>query len=169
MFSNGEYVMYGTSGLCRIAGTERRSFDGIHENEYFRLIPYGSENSSYYIPAETIGNKVRKLLTADEIYAVIDRIPSIKPIWDDDNTRRHETFNGMYKSGDYDKIICLIKSVYNQQQIRSAAGKKLPLAEEHMLKAAEKILDSEFAVVLGINPEDVADFISQRLVSVSEN
>ena len=165
MFSPGEYVVYGASGICRIDGVEKRSFDGIHENEYFKLTPCGSVSSACYIPADTIDRKVSRLLTAEEVCAVIDRIPCIETVWDPDNTRRRELFGEMYKSGDCGKILCLIKSVYEQQQKRSAAGKKLPSAEEHILRSAENILNSEFAAALGIKPEEVAGFISDRLNS----
>lgn len=167
MFSTGEYVVYGASGICRIDGVEKRSFDGIHENEYFKLTPCSSESSKYYIPADTINGKVRRLLTAKEVCAAIDRIPCIETVWDPDNTRRREAFSEMFKSGDCDRMLCLIKSVYEQRQKRIAAGKKLPSAEERILRSAENILNHEFAAALGIKPEEVADFISDRLDSHS--
>ena len=162
-FSIGEYVMYGTSGICRIDGSEEKCFDGVHTSEYIRLIPYTSESSTYYIPAETIDSKVRRLITEDEIYEIIKRIPDIEITWDNDNLKRREFFTGILKSDNYDQLFCLIKSVYDQRQKRQANGKKLTAADEKALKTAEQLMCQEFAVVLGIKPEEVTDFITGKI------
>ncbi len=163
MFSDGEYVMYGGSGVCRIDGKEKRSFDGIHETEYCKLIPYSSEHSVYYIPADTIEQKVRRLISKEDIYSLIDRLPEIEEMWDSDSNKRKEIFGSLLKSGNYDKIFCLVKSVYNQRRKITAAGRKLASADEKAMKAAENIINQEFSVVLGIKPEEVIAFISERL------
>lgn len=165
-FENGEYVMYGSTGICRIDGTEKRSFDGIHTAEYVRLIPYNSDNSTYYIPAETIGEKVRKLISKEDIHAIIQRIPSIEITWDNDNGKRREIFTDLLKSDNYDRLFCLIKSVYDQRQKRMASGKRLAAADEKALKAAENLMCQEFSVVLGIKPEEVTDFITAEIENI---
>lgn len=162
-FSIGEYVMYGTSGICRIDGSEEKCFDGVHTSEYIRLIPYTSESSTYYIPAETIDSKVRRLITEDEIYDIIKRIPAIEITWDNDNFRRRELFTGLLKSDNYDQLFCLIKSVYEQRRKRQANGKKLAAADEKALKTAEQLMCQEFALVLGIKPEEVTNFITEKI------
>lgn len=166
-FLNGEYVMYGTSGICRIDGSEKKCFDGVHTAEYIRLIPCTSETSTYYIPADTIASKVRKLVTKEEIYDIIRRIPTIEITWDNDNLKRRELFTGLLKSDNYDQLFCLIKSVYDQRQKRMATGKKLASADEKALKAAEQLMCQEFALVLGIRPEEVTDFITEKINAVN--
>ena len=165
-FSNGEYVMYGTSGICRIDGSEKKCFDGVHTAEYIRLIPYSSESSTYYIPADTIDAKVRRLITEDEIYNIIKRIPTIEITWDNDNLKRREMFTELLKSDNYDQLFCLIKSVYDQRQKRQASGKKLASADEKALKTAEHLMCQEFSVVLGIKPEEVTDFITNKINAI---
>lgn len=162
-FLNGEYVMYGTSGICRIDGCEKKCFDGVHTAEYVRLIPYSSDSSTYYIPSDTISSKVRHLITKADIDDIIKRIPSIEVTWDSDNAKRRELFAELLKSDNYDRLFCLIKSVYDQRCKRQASGKKLPSADEKALKLAEKLMCQEFAVVLGIKPEEVTDFITEKI------
>lgn len=162
-FCNGEYVMYGTAGVCRISGSEKRSFDGVHSIEYCRLIPYGSENSTYYVPMDTLDTKVRKLITRDEIEAVIAHIPDIATCRNSDNSQRKAIFGDLLKSDDYEKIFCLIKSVYEQRKKRESCGKKLAAADEKAMKAAESMVCQEFSAVLGISPESVTDFIGERI------
>lgn len=161
-YNNGEYVMYGTAGICRIDGKERRSFDGVHEVEYCRLIPCGADKSVYFIPSETLESKVRRLLTREEIFSLIDSIPDIEPQWIANVGERRETFGQMLKSDDYSKIFCLLKSLYGQKQKRSREGKKLSAADERVMKTAESLVNQEFSIVLGIKPEEVENFIEAR-------
>lgn len=167
-FISGEYVMYGTAGICRIEGKENKCFDGIHEKEYFRLIPYRSENSVYYIPSDTIEQKVRHLLTGEEIMSVIGSIPKIKPVWSNDSAERKNLFGDLLKSDDYSKIFCLIKTLYEQKEKNLQSGKRLSSADEKTMKAAENLVSQEFALVLGINPEDVAGYIAEHIHSSEE-
>ena len=39
VYTLNEYVSYGTSGVCKIESLEQRSFDGEHEESYYKLRP----------------------------------------------------------------------------------------------------------------------------------
>lgn len=162
-YNNGEYVMYGTAGICRIDGRERRSFDGVHEVEYCRLIPCGAEGSVYFIPSDTLESKVRRLLSREKVLSLIDSIPHIEPQWTANAAERRELFGQMLKSDDYSKILCLLKSLYSHKH---GAGKKLASADERLMKTAEGLVDQEFSIVLGIRPDELESFIAARTDSV---
>ena len=166
-FTIGEYVVYGTAGICVLEGTEKRSFDGINENEYYRLSPVYSKSSTYYIPASTVETKLRKLLSKDEIYAIIDNMPNIEPLWYSDKNERKSIFSSVLKSDDYEKIICMIKSLHFRQTEQLSAGRKLSASDETALKSAENMMYQEFGIVLGIKPDDVRDFIVNRIDAIS--
>lgn len=159
-YRSGEYVMYGTAGICRIDGRERRSFDGVHEVEYCRLIPYGEGSSVYFVPWDTLESKVRRLHSREEVFALIDSIPRIEPQWTANAAERRELFGRMLKSDDYSKIFCLLKSLYSHKH---SAGKKLASADERLMKAAEGLVSQEFSLVLGIRPDEVEGFIAARV------
>ncbi len=163
----GKLVMYGTSGVCKIEGTEKRCFDGKNENEYWKLIPIASENSVYYIPMETLSEKVRALATKDEIEQFIIKMPDIHPLEVSDVHRRREVFSGILKGGDYSELISLIKMLYAEQKQRAQSGKKLSMADEKFMRDAEKIMFQEFSVVLDLNIEQVKNHIAGILTPVN--
>lgn len=162
-FSVGEYVMYGTSGVCRLSGIEKRNFDGQNEMEYLMLEPLNSSTSKYYIPSDSAENKIRKLLSKDEINSLIDEMPKTEEIWVNDTSQRKAVFNSIIKSDDYKKIISMVKSLHSRKIKKISDGKRLSSSDENFMKRAENLMYQEFSAVLGINQEDVEKYITDRI------
>ena len=49
MYKTGDVVMYGTSGICRVAAVEKRDLTG-EEQEYYILRNIYSDKNIYYVP-----------------------------------------------------------------------------------------------------------------------
>lgn len=158
-----EFVIYGGTEICRLGGRVRKSFDGINETEYCMLIPSGSKSSAYYVPADKLSERVRPLLSREEILAVIDAMPDAEALVIEDKNQRKSEYSRIIKSDDYRAILSVMKTLYTEQKKRDANGKKMISAEEKALTAAQKLLRSEFSIVLGIAEDEVDDFIAERL------
>ncbi len=158
-----EYVMYQAAGICRFKEIVKRCFDGKTQREYIVLVPEASDKSTYYIPCDMADKKLRKLMTRDEIYALIDSIPDIAPCKCGNRNENKIIFSSIMKSDDCEQIISLIKSLYLKQEGKQSSGGHLSATEENAMKAAENIVYQEFAIVLGISPDSVKDFISERI------
>lgn len=168
MFSVGEYVVYGSGEICRFAEKTSRCFDGINNKEYCKLIPLDTNNSTYYIPSEKMDSSVRRLLTREEIYDVIDSMPNAANVWSNDKNERKVKFGAILKSDDLSEIIGMMRSIYEERQKRSADGKSLIASDEKAFAAAENMIHREFAFVLGIKTDDVESFIHNRLLTASQ-
>ncbi len=165
MFNVGEYVVYGSGEICRIDEKTSKSFDGRSYAEYCKLIPVDSMNSTYYIPADRMEKSVRKLLTREEIYKIIDSMPNATGIWFSDKNERKEHFGEMLKSDNFSGMINMMKSIYEERECRNASGKQLTASDERAFSTAENIINREFAFVLGIKTDDVEKFIHARLAA----
>ena len=161
----GKHVIYRSSEICRIEGFEKKSFDGVTEREYCILVPDGTDRSKYYVPMDCAQEKLRPLLTKDEIYALIDGMKDDQPVWEAGDEHRRDRFSEVLACGDYRLIISMMHSLYLEKQERVAKGRKLPAAEEKAMKAAEALIYHEFGFVLGINENEVESFIEERLAS----
>jgi len=75
-FNIGDYVVYGGYEICRIEEKVKRCFDGTTPREYYKLIPVYSKGSTYYIPSDDYEEKIRRLLSKEEIYALIEEMPN---------------------------------------------------------------------------------------------
>lgn len=162
-YSTGEYVVYGGTEICLIDEVVKKCFDGVSEQSYFRLVPENARNSSYYIPLDRLEERVRPLLTREEIYDIIDAMPNVKEQWISDKNERRSVFSRTLKSDDYGSILSMMKALYIERRKRSSDGKQLMSSDEKTLAAAQKLMNREFAFVLGIREEDVSGFIEKRL------
>ena len=159
----GKCVVYRSSEICRIVGIENKCFDGKTQREYCVLSPVSSDRATYYVPREVAGEKLRDLLTKDEILGIIDEIGAAAPETLGKGEERKSRQNKILAGADYTRILRLARSLHLEQQKRSAAGKRLTSADEKAMKAAESLIKSEFGYVLGIASDKVGEFIRERI------
>lgn len=164
MFGVGDTVLYGTQGVCRITGTEQKRIRGEYV-DYLVLRPVYDENSTIFVPAknENLTAKMKNILSAEEIYGMIRSIPEEVTIWIEDENQRKAEYQQIVNEGDRKKLIQLIKTLHAHKITQEEKGRHLHQADEAVLKQAEKLLHDEFALVLNINPEDVAPFIMEQI------
>ena len=56
-------------------------------------------------------------------------------------------------------------TLYIQQENQRLKGKKLLAADERMMQDAEHLIHQEFAFVLGIEEDQIGNFITERIKS----
>lgn len=167
-FDIGDYVVYGSNEVCRIEDKVVRCFDGSIEKEYYKLIPVYSKGSTFYIPSDNYEGKVRRLLTKEEIYALIDEMPETEAAkWCDDKNQRKSMFFSVLRSDNYHELISMMRSLYLKREQQVSKGKKLLASDERVMHEAEKLMHHEFAFVLGINENEIENFIESRLTANS--
>ena len=108
-------------------------------------------------------SKIKKVMSKEEIDALIDSIADRDIEWIEDNRERSENYNKILDNGDRTDIMTLIKTLYLQKQQRAAIGKKLRNSDEAVMARAEKLLYEEFALVLNIKKDEVVPYIAARL------
>lgn len=162
-FNENDYVVYRGSGVCRYAGKEMKCFDGKNSVEYFKFVPVNSVNSNYYVPIDKLEGKIKKLMSKDELLCIIDGLPSEAADFSANCRERKQEFDGIMKNEDYTEMLRMIFAIYKHTEKIKATGKRMSAADERVFRAAESRLYPEFAVVLGIDAENVAQFITERL------
>lgn len=167
MYQIGDMVLYGMEGVCEITGKEHRATAGV-EGDYYVLKPVENGQSTVWVPAGNpqLVHKMRKLLSAQEVYQLIHKMAS-QPVmpWEDNDRARRDHFQEILRSGDRISLISMIRTLYLHQQELAAKGKKLHLSDEKQMKEAEKQLHEEFAHVLHIDRDQVVPFIVREIES----
>ena len=165
MFSAGEKIVYGSNGVMEIVDIREEAIGDV-KHEYYVLRELNSTSSSQtFVPRanKKLVESMRPLLTKDEVMDIIKRIKDIPEVkWQKDNRVRSEYFRSIIESGDREGIVALIKTVYENGKKRSEEGKKNYLADENFMRKAERLLYSEFSVVLGIPENEVQKFIEEN-------
>ena len=160
----GEQVVYGIHGICNIVAQEERTVDRKRVT-YLVLEPVGQHGSRYLVPihSEAAMGKLRPMLTPDELEALLrsDRIR--QDCWIQDENRRKQTYRELIGSGDRERLMAMVSTLYRHRAAQAAAGRKCHMCDENFLRDAERILTGEFSVVLNMPPEQVRQYLRSSL------
>ncbi len=164
MFQVNDTILYGTDGVCTIAEITQMTLKGKTQ-EYYVLKQTRSPESTIYVPTqnEKLLAKMRKVLSAEEIYEMIREMPNEEIAWIEDEAERKQTYAQILQSGDRRALIRMIKALYLHQQDLKHAGRKFHVSDERFLKEAERILYNEFAHVLHLEQSEVLPFIREQI------
>ena len=163
-FQRNDTIVYGTHGVCRIIDVTKKEFNG-RQIDYFVLKPVYDDKSTIFAPADNpaVTAKMHRVLSTEEIYALVKGMPEEDTIWIEDENDRRQKYKAILAKGDRCELIRLIKTLYLHGQALKEKGKKLHISDDHMMKEAEKTLYEEFSHVLQIEPEQVLPFIINQI------
>lgn len=170
MYQINDMVMYAAQGVCRITDIQSNDFNGTAAR-YYVLRPVSSESALLYVPADNpaMTEKMRRLLSEDEIFDMIRSLPNAEPLWIENEHVRKERYKELLSQGDRKALIQMVKAVYLHRERLAARGRKMHLTDERFFKEAEKLLYDEFALVLNIRREEVVPFIVRQLADDGED
>lgn len=164
MFETGDYVIYGSTGICKVMGVTTMNMDGIPKDRlYYVLRPNGKQDGTIYTPVDNKKLVIRKVMSKEEAEQLINDIPNIEALEIENDKLREEKYKECLKSCDNREIIRIIKTIYLRRMNRLRHGKKGTSTDERYLKAAEDGLYSELSMQLGIPKENMVDYIKERV------
>lgn len=164
MFKKDEIVVNKKGQVCKIIDIVDNFDAGIGEKSYFILVPCFSTNSSikFYVPCER-ENLLRYAISKEKIDNLIQKIPTLKPIWFTNPKLRRTKFKEMYDNGDPLDIFRIIISFEDKKKEFAHEGKTLSFTDENFLKEAKRNIYNEFAISLDISSDDVENYIQNKL------
>ena len=59
MFKKGEYILYGTVGVCQVEGISKPDFSN-NDKVYYSLVPKFDQDTTIYIPVDSPKVKMRE-------------------------------------------------------------------------------------------------------------
>ena len=167
MFSIGDTVMYGGTGVCVVEDITTMKLSGMDRpREYYVLRP---KYQSGIIQTPVDGNKIpiRPVLTRTQAEALVDTIPEVSAVICTEKNlsalRNH--YQQQLSSFDCVDLIRMTKSIYAKKKDAESRQKKIGMTDEKYLRRAEDLLFGELAVALDIPREAVTEYIADRLGS----
>ena len=166
MFCQGDQVMYGIHGICRILTLETKKVDR-KAIEYYVLEPVDQPGARFYIPTQNPAAvaKLRPMITRQQIDALLCSEDARSGQWIADENQRKQYYKELIVSADRAALVRMIHTLHKHRQEQQAAGRKFHLCDENFLRDAEKLLSTEFAIVLGIAQDEVGDYIKKSMLS----
>ena len=169
-FSKGETVVYGGSGVCEIDDIKDVRFYHERPQKYYILRPlFVNQAQVVYVPYnnEKLTAKIKPVITKKEALELIHNIDDNNVEWVEDRNARKELFNGLLSSGDRKDIIDLISTISARRKQLEDEGKSLNQQDEKILTDAQRRMDAEFAVALGLDVHQIPEFIQEEKAKVS--
>lgn len=166
MFEVGDFVIYGSKGVCQIKKVGALDIPGISRDKlYYTLSQVYLKGSTIFTPVDSDKIKIRKILTKEEADKLIDDIRNMEPVWIADDKEREKVFTEALRCGDCKSLCIMIISLYKRREERIADGKKATSTDERYFHAAEDNLYGELAISLGISRDEVKDYISNYVTN----
>ena len=168
MFKINDYVVYGTTGVCKIVDITKEKYLGGSETEYYVLQPVFNSKMVIKTPVNNKKVVMRNIITKDDVLSLIDDMSNKEAVSIDNDRERSELCKASFKSGDSEEWLKVIKILKQEEKEKKAIGKKLNKIDEELMNEAKRQLFEEFAIVLDILPEEVQQYIKKRISSLKK-
>jgi len=164
MYQVGDRVVYGAHGVCIITDHEERLVDK-KQVTYLVLEPVGQEGARYLIPTHnTVAmGKLCKMHSPEELEIMLQSKAVHSDHWIKDENLRKQTYRDLIGSGDREKLMGMVYSLYEHKKVQTSAGKKCHLCDENFLRDAEKLLVCEISVAMNMTPMDAKEYLKEKL------
>lgn len=165
MFQTGDYIVYGSNGVCEIAEIGTPDIPGMSkERLYYTLRPLYEKKSTIFTPVDNKKVVMRAVLTKDEALDLIDEMSDIGFLIITDEKQREAQYRECFLKCDCRELVKMIHTIDQRRTERLAQGKKVTAKDEKYFHMAEDNLYGELAVSLGIGKDEVGEFIESRAV-----
>lgn len=169
MYQVGDLIVYGGSGVCRVAGIGSPAQSGCDRGRrYYTLSPlYGTE--VIYTPVDT-KVPMRPILSREEAEQLIRSLPDIGQLTLQSGNLQlvARQYQDAFRPGDCVSLVRLMKTAYSKNTSARKCGKKPGQLEEKYRRRAESLLYGELAAALDIAPDEVPQYIHRALCLSSQ-
>ena len=147
MFQQGQQVIYGGNGVCRIEEITERDIGvlGVRQVYVIRL----ASGLTSYVPVES-NVFMRALITPEEAEQVLADYPSIgmRTFAGSNSKALADQYRAVIARHDPREMLCLYKSLQNKVEQARNAGKKPGTMDERFAAAALEQVTQELSIVL---------------------
>lgn len=134
MFKKGEYILYGTVGVCQVEGILKPDFSN-NDKVYYSLVPKFDQDTTIYIPVDSPKVKMREIMTRQEAEQFILALPSVACKRYANDKERPQVYRQVLESGDCVELASMIKEISEMEQHRRGKGKPLSIRERMASRA----------------------------------
>jgi CarD family transcriptional regulator len=168
MFQVNDYVVYGSSGVCKILEIGTPEINLIDRTKlYYTIKPEFTRGSLIYTPVDNDKQILRSIITKEDALMLIDDIPYMDIIQIANDKLRNLSYKQTMRRYNCREWMKLIKTLYLDKEKRLSEGKKFGYTDMKYLQEAEDYLYCEFSIPLGIPREEMDDFIKDRLLNLN--
>lgn len=156
MYKIGDYIVY-QKYVYKIVNIKEKYLTDI---DYFFLENVIDKSLKVKIPITS--KAIRNIMSKEEIDKIISNIKQIDIL--DINEKNIELeYKQLLNSGKPEDLIKIIKTTYLRNKQRLDSKRKISDKDKNYFEQAEKLLYTEFSVVLNMNFDDTKNYIIQEV------
>lgn len=162
MFAAGDLVIYGGEGVCRVDSVGTPDTSGYDKTkEYYTLSPV-YRTGQVMTPVDT-RVLMRPIMTAAEAADFLAGLPSLPAEEPESMSQRaiKDHYHAVVTSYDCRRMAAMIKYTCRRRRDALRRGRKVSQLDERYLRRAEEQLYGELAAVLGIDRQEVCQYIQK--------
>ncbi len=165
MYSIGERIIYGNSGVCEVKEIIPSPFGKPGDGRLFYVLApiFDTSNMMIYTPVDCDNVVIREPVSVEDAKSLLDRIPRIEPLQIPVEKQRRDIYREIVRRTDLDDYVSVIKTVEIRRAEFKKARRRLPDMDSDAEHTSRNCLYGEIACVLGIEREDVHNMISELL------
>ncbi len=152
MYSIGDYISYGNSGVCEVMGTEvmDSSTGNSAGRECYILRPLHDRSCKIMTPVDNQKVIMRDLISPEETKQLLEDIPQIETLPEQSARQQEISYSKALHSGSCREWLSLVKTLNQRIESRRQNGKKVTATDDRYYKAATEKLVEEFSIVLNM-------------------
>ena len=166
MYQKGDYVVYGTKGICLIEDVMMLDWGAdciSSEKLCYKLTPRFVKGSTIYAPVENEKTVIRSVMSGEEAETVLNRVRQLETLWVKDEKEREASYRRALLSGNSMEWSRIFKTLYLRKRERQKTGKRMTCIDERYLHIAESILFGEMSLPLKLTVKEVEEKYFQKV------
>ncbi len=164
MFEVGDYIIYGSSGVCQITDIGPMKMSGVPKDKlYYTMVPCYIRDSEIFSPIDNQSVVMRRVMSKNEAEDFITSISDIDELEIVEEKKRELEYKQAVLTCKPDILVGLIKTIQTRIDERTAEGKKVTSSDAKYFHIAEDNLIGELAISLDMEKEEVKDYIKDRV------
>lgn len=163
MYKINDKIVY-KKDVCIIKDIKKNSFTN---EDCYVLTPITDQSLTINIPTSDKGGNIRDLISKKEVEQIINSIPSIDIINNNDKLIEYE-YKNLMSTGKHEDLIKIIKTTYLRNKERIDNKKKIGDKDNNYFKQAEKYLYTEFSIVLDLPYEDTKKYVINKVSELTK-
>lgn len=165
MYEIGDCIVKPGNGVCKVKDILHLNMSGVDKNRlYYLLVPIADDKEIIYMPTDSQNPNVRKVMTQEEAWKLIDKIPEVEETWIENDKVREQKYKEAIRSGSPEALVSIIKVTYLRKKRRAQQGKKSTAVDDRYFILAENCLYSELGYVFCKGKEEVQQLIADSVV-----
>jgi CarD family transcriptional regulator len=163
MFRKGEYIIYGSNGVCEVQDYMKAEDMG-NQRMYYVLMPMRSKGSVIYSPVDNKKVFMRPIISKEEAKELLAGIPEYEDMEIKDVRSQEQQYKEILQDYDCTQFLRFIKALYMRKKKREAAGRRITAVDEKYLYLAKDSLLNELALALEMKVEEVDQLLADRMM-----